>query len=171
MDRRLPSPATLLSLAAPLLMGIIALSTKENTTMSKKNVSQDDLPDDYDEGVGQEFLRISLHTLIGILVYTFPDEEITIVPSINNPSTVYVEIDAGENEDAYGNCLYDLRQGVAFDISNNWLENIEFVRAGVQEYSFQANQETIDADMRIAERDDSIDLFSESLYNAEKRID
>ena len=148
---------------------------KENTSVSKKGVS----PKDKAEPI-VESMRISLHSLMKILVFLYPDEEITVNTLDGLDYTILIAIENGEDEDNDGSVIYDLSDGFAYGFSDNWLEALEYVKAGVQEIWFHKMEqdavECFDGEV-VAETDPfklrglSDELFSEEAYHREKGND
>lgn len=157
--------------------------------MSRKGVS----PKDETEPV-VESMRISLHSLMKILVFLYPDDEITVTTLDGLNYTVLIAIENSDDDDNDGSVIYDLSDGYAYGFSDNWLEALEYVKAGIQEVWFhkmeQESSECFDGevvqtsccaassthepkvltDEEWSKRIDE-DLFSDEAYRREKGTD
>jgi len=168
------SLATLLCCQVQLALAITTSGINENTSMSKKSASrkeQDEKP--------IECMRISLHSLMKILVFLYPDDEITVTTLDGLSQTILLAIESSDEAENEGSVVYDLSDGMAYGFSDNWIEALEYVKAGVQEVWFhKMEQEASDCfEGEVVSSDSSPalpegeGLFSEEAYRREKDLD
>ena len=119
--------AMLWSSLACLGMGIVKLGTKEKSTMSSKPALQND----------DETIYISWTALTRTLLALFPDADLQISACHTKgmEGCLLVELDDAMEDDY--NFFYCLDAQAAFAVEPNLMEHLEFVKAGLQEKSYQ----------------------------------
>jgi hypothetical protein len=143
--------------------------------MSKKSAYQKEIDEDRD------CVKITLNSLMKMLFYLFPDDEIVITKLKGNE--INIDISGSDDENSDGWCCYDIKNGIAYSFSDSWVDAIFQLKERIQEANFEQREreaiQTIDKEVESIsgpyvstepdwQRDDNENLFSEARYNAEK---